>query len=131
MSTQGLGLTPPILREPTSLPGRWRWCDRPWLCDARKSKRASHIDPPASSYAHHAEGLSLPRREPWTRQGRSGELDHWPGIREQPGSFATELSRQQVGPCPLCSDSDPILQPGEMSRMGWTGRAPAPEPLRG
>jgi len=22
----------------TSLPGRWRWCDRPWLCDARKSK---------------------------------------------------------------------------------------------
>ena len=43
--------TPPIQREPTSLPGRWRWCDRPWLCDARKSKRASHIDPPASSYA--------------------------------------------------------------------------------
>ena len=22
----------------TSLPGRWRWCDRPRLCDARKSK---------------------------------------------------------------------------------------------
>jgi hypothetical protein len=38
-------------REPRSLPGRWRWCDRPWLCDAQKSKRASHIDPPASSYA--------------------------------------------------------------------------------
>jgi DNA helicase-2/ATP-dependent DNA helicase PcrA len=32
------------------------------------------------------------------------------------GSFATGLSRQQVGPCPLCSDSDPILQPSEMSR---------------
>jgi hypothetical protein len=32
------------------------------------------------------------------------------------GSFPTELSRQQVGPCPLCSDSDPILQPSEMSR---------------
>jgi transposase len=23
-------------RELTSLPGRRRWCDRPWLCDARK-----------------------------------------------------------------------------------------------
>ena len=38
-------------REPRSLPGRWRWCDRPRLCGAQKSKRASHIDPPASSYA--------------------------------------------------------------------------------
>jgi hypothetical protein len=35
-----------------SLPGRWRKCDRPWFCDARKEpKRASHIDPPASPYA--------------------------------------------------------------------------------
>ena len=25
-------------REPTSLPGRWRWCDRPWLCAAQASK---------------------------------------------------------------------------------------------
>jgi len=24
--------------ELTSLPGRWRWCDRPWLCDARESR---------------------------------------------------------------------------------------------
>ena len=24
--------------EITSLPGRWRWCDRPWLCDARESR---------------------------------------------------------------------------------------------
>src|SRR6516164_6492311 len=23
---------------PTILPGRWRWCDRPWLCDVRESK---------------------------------------------------------------------------------------------
>jgi hypothetical protein len=34
-----------------SLPGRWRWCDRPSLCDTQKSKRASHIGTPASSYA--------------------------------------------------------------------------------
>jgi hypothetical protein len=25
-------------REPTSLPGRWRWCDRSWSCDAQESK---------------------------------------------------------------------------------------------
>src|SRR5262249_9350932 len=25
-----------------SLPGRWRWCDRPWLCDARKEQNALH-----------------------------------------------------------------------------------------
>src|SRR5262249_60740810 len=25
-------------RKPTSLPGRWRWCDRSWPCDARQSK---------------------------------------------------------------------------------------------
>jgi hypothetical protein len=37
------------------------------------------------------------------------------------GSFVTELSRQQVGPCPLCSDSDPILQPSEMARRAISG----------
>jgi hypothetical protein len=31
------------------------------------------------------------------------------------GSFSTELSRQQVGPCPLFPDSDQILQASEMS----------------
>jgi hypothetical protein len=25
-----------------SLPERWRWCDRPWLCDARKEQNALH-----------------------------------------------------------------------------------------
>src|SRR5262249_13172344 len=25
-----------------SLPGRWRWCDRPGFCDARKAQNALH-----------------------------------------------------------------------------------------
>jgi hypothetical protein len=89
MSTQGLGLTPPILREPTSLPGRWRWCDRPWLCDARKSKRASHIDPPASSYVIMRRACPYRGENPGPGKDALRELDHWPGIREQPGSFST------------------------------------------
>jgi hypothetical protein len=43
-------------------------------------------------------------------------------LMSQSGQFATELSRQQVGPCPFCSVSDPILQPSEMSRSAITGR---------
>jgi hypothetical protein len=46
------------------------------------------------------------------------------------GSFATELSRQQVGPCPLCSDSDPILQPSEMSRRVTASFLVVPDLLR-
>jgi hypothetical protein len=74
-------------REPTSLPGRWRWCDRPWLCDAQESKRASHIDPPASSYA------IMRRAGPYRGENRGpgedveGELEPRPGIREQSGSL--------------------------------------------
>jgi hypothetical protein len=29
---------PRVAGKTTSLPGRWRWCDRPWLCEARESK---------------------------------------------------------------------------------------------
>src|ERR1700692_3865526 len=34
---------PPTSGKRTSLPGRWRWCDRPRLCDARKSKTRSTV----------------------------------------------------------------------------------------
>src|SRR5690349_17911809 len=44
------------------------------------------------------------------------------------GSFSTELSRQQVGPCPLCSDSDPILQPSENVAKGQN-RTHAPQQI--
>ena len=70
----------------TSLPGRWRWCDRPWLCDARESKRASHLDPPASSYAIMRRACPYRGENPGPGKDVRGELDRWPGIREQPGS---------------------------------------------
>jgi hypothetical protein len=35
-----------------------------------------------------------------------GELDPWPGIREQPGSIATGRSKLQVEQCPQCPVSD-------------------------
>jgi hypothetical protein len=41
------------------------------LASARKGDRAFNIDPPSVVLRHHAEGLSLPRREQWTRQGCS------------------------------------------------------------
>ena len=53
------------------LPGRWRWCDRPRLYDAQRAKRASHIDPPASSapscggHAPTAERTLDPARCSW------------------------------------------------------------------
>jgi uncharacterized protein len=41
------------------------------LAMLKTAKRDSHIDPPAVILRHHAEGTSLPRREPCTRQGCS------------------------------------------------------------
>ena len=37
------------------------------------------------------------------------------------GSFATGSSQQQVGPCPLCPDSDQILHLAEMTRWAISG----------
>ena len=37
------------------------------------------------------------------------------------GSFATGSSQQQVGPCPLCPDSDQILHLAEMTRWARSG----------
>jgi|SRR6516225_6758636 len=51
-----------------------------------RAKRASHIDPPASSYAN------MRRARPYRGENNGpgkdihGELDPTPGIREQPGS---------------------------------------------
>jgi Transposase IS116/IS110/IS902 family len=41
----------------------------PGFAMLKRAKRASHIDPPASSYAIMRTGKSLSRREPWTRRG--------------------------------------------------------------
>jgi hypothetical protein len=47
------------------------------------------------------------------------------------GSFATGSRRQQARPCPLCPGRDQIQHRGEMTRMGWTGRAPTPNNREG
>jgi hypothetical protein len=58
----------------------------PGFAMLERAKRASHIDPPASSYA------IMQRARPYRGENRApgkdvaGELDPTPGIREQPGS---------------------------------------------
>ena len=41
----------------------------------------------------------------------------------QPRSFATGSSQQQVGPCPLCPDSDQILHLAEMTQWANCGHS--------
>jgi len=75
-------------RDPRSLPGRWRWCDRPWLCDAQKASalhtliRQRHPTPSCGGHAPTAERTMNPARMCLE------SLDLRPGIREQPGSLA-------------------------------------------
>src|SRR5262245_14700863 len=64
-----------------SLPGRWRWCDRPCLCDARKEQNALHtlihqrrLTPSCGGFAPTAERTMDPARiftESLTPQNRS------------------------------------------------------------
>jgi hypothetical protein len=75
-------------RNPRSLPGRWRWCDRPWLCDAQKASalhtliHQRHPTPSCGGHAPTAERTMIPARMCLE------SLDRRPGIREQPGSKA-------------------------------------------
>ena len=39
------------------------------LAMLERAKRASHIESTSVTLRHHAEGVPLPRREPWARQG--------------------------------------------------------------
>jgi hypothetical protein len=76
---------PAYQRETTSLPGRWRWCDRPRLCDARRAKRASHIDPPASSYAIVRRARPYRGENPEPGKDVHGELDAGPELENSLG----------------------------------------------
>ena len=75
-------------RDPRSLPGRWRWCDRPWLCDAQTASalhtliHQRHPTPSCGGHAPTAERTMIPAKM------CSESLDRRPGIREQPGSKA-------------------------------------------
>src|SRR5262249_43622815 len=75
-------------RERRSLPGRWRWCDRPRFCDAQKASalhtliRQRHPTPLCGGHAPTAERTMNPARMCLE------SLERRPGIREQPGPKA-------------------------------------------
>src|SRR5215813_15650677 len=86
-------------REPRSLPGRWRWCDRPWLCELKKASalhtliHQRHPTPSCGGHAPTAERTLNPARTSLE------SLDRRPGIREQPGSKPTALTTQVTSFC--------------------------------
>src|SRR5205823_12220045 len=57
-----------------------------------RAERASHIDPPASSYAIMQRASPYCGENPGPGKDVRGELEPRPGIREQPGSNSTELA---------------------------------------
>src|SRR5436190_14147059 len=62
----------------------------------KRAKRASHIDPPASSYAIMRRASPYRGENPGPGEDVEGELEPRPGIREQPGSFASIVLRTRV-----------------------------------
>jgi hypothetical protein len=68
----------------------------PGFAMLERAKRASHIDPPASSYAIMRRAGPYRGENPGPGKDVDGELDPTPGIREQPGSLfglKTNISR--------------------------------------
>jgi len=94
-------------RDPRSLPGRWRWCDRPWLCDAQKASalhtliRQRHPTPSCGGHAPTAERTMIPARM------YLESLDRRPGIREQP--------RPKTDSC--AAASRPLRSPGRLAAI--------------
>jgi hypothetical protein len=82
-----------------------------------RAKRASHIDPPASSYAIMRRARPYRGENPEPGKDVHGELDLRPGIREQPGSFATDASGARVAPGPKWSQSRPCRQGDKLKRL--------------
>jgi hypothetical protein len=60
-----------------------------------RAKRASHVDPPASSYAIMRRAGPYRGENPGPGKDVEGELEPRPGIREQPGSKARITALQQ------------------------------------
>jgi hypothetical protein len=108
-------------RDPRSLPGRWRWCDRPWLCDAQKASalhtliRQRHPTPSCGGHAPTAERTMIPARMCLE------SLDRRPGIREQPGSKAAV--RPLISSGPVLPREQPLQRLIESSAEGHSRRA--------
>jgi hypothetical protein len=101
-------------RDPRCLPGRWRWCDRPWLCDAQKSKRASHIDPPASSYA------IMRRACPYRGENHGPQAHATIGPLTTLMLYKQDLPRAPATAVALCDSSRQST-----TSTGWAPAAPA------
>ena len=71
----------------------------PGFAMLNRAKRASHIDPLASSRAIMRRACTYRGENNGPGKDVHGELDPWPGIREQPGSDFTVF--RSVGPCPI------------------------------
>ena len=98
--------SPPInLRSRATFPrvaGKQRPCRdagvgaiAPGFAMLARAKRASHIDPPPSSYAIMRRACPYRGENPGPGKDVHGELDHRPGIREQPGSTSAELRHER------------------------------------
>ena len=94
---------PPInLRSRTTFPriaGKQRPCRdagvgaiAPGFAMLARAKRASHIDPPASSYAIMRRACPYRGENPGPGKDVHRELDHRPGIRERQGACCDRLS---------------------------------------
>jgi hypothetical protein len=70
----------------------------PWSYDAEQSKRASHIDPPASSFAIMRRACPYRGENPGPGEDADGELDGRPGIRERPRHIGLSPPRSRAVP---------------------------------
>ena len=77
----------------------------PGFAMLKRAKRASHIDPPASSYAIMRRASPYRGENPGPGEDVEGELEPRPGIREQPGSNSAGSPRRS--PCPIQSCNRP------------------------
>jgi len=79
--------------------GRWRGENRPILPSSQSERLRCNIDPPASSYAHHAEAGPLPRENSGPGKDDRGELDTKPELENAIGTlrpFTSSANTRQV-----------------------------------
>ena len=77
----------------------------PGFAMLERAKRASHVDPPASSYAIMRKEGPYRGENPAPGKDVEGELEPRPGIREQPGSSTTYAVKAARSLCPLRPES--------------------------
>src|SRR6266446_6356542 len=90
----------------------------------KRAKRASHIDPPASSYAIMRRAGPYRGENPGPGEDVEGELEPRPGIREQPGSKPVKLRTSKCFPVfprngpPICALVSSVLECRVLTQAG-------------